>query len=70
MMRILHGLWQESKTGLGKEGDDLPAAGNLIRSSPRKLFRYHDAVERRTCFQFVGRTLALLAIPRKRLSPA
>ena len=52
-------------------GTILPAAGNFSRSSPRKLFRYREAVESRACFQFVpcaNRFSAAAPIPNRELS--
>lgn len=41
-MRILHRLWQESKTGLGQgEGTILPAAGNFKGSSSYQRHSLH-----------------------------
>jgi len=62
---------RKARRAWARRGDDLPAAGNFSRSSPRKLFRYREAVESRTCFQFVpcaNRFSAAAPIPNRELS--
>jgi hypothetical protein len=65
MMRILHGLWQESKTGLEKgEATILPTAGNFKGQALTNAIVFTDT------FAVVAGELALLTRNARNRKPA